>query len=70
MGVALDGRHGLQAEPVERVRPEVADEHVGRGEQILEMRPAVGLAQVEHDAPLPPVVEREGRVGHVALNAQ
>ena len=70
MRMALDGRRGLQPEPVEGVGAEVADEDVGRGEQVLEVLPSLGSAQVEHDAAFAPVVEREGRVRHVAVDAQ
>ena len=68
--VAFDRGRRLEAEPVEGVRAEVADEDVGGGEQLFETLPAVGLPQVEHHAALAPVVEREGRVRHVAVDAQ
>ncbi len=34
------------------------------------MLATLGIAQVEHDAALAPVVEREGRVRHVVVDAQ
>ncbi len=70
VGMAGDGGGRREVEPVERVGSEVADEHVRRRQQLLEA-PAVGrVAQVEDDAPLPTVVEGEGRIGQVALHAE
>lgn len=68
--VAGDGRLGLQVELVERVRPEVADEDVGRREEVFEALPVDGLAQVEDHAALAPVVERERGVGEVVADAE
>ncbi len=63
--MAGDGRLGLEAQLVEGVGPQVADEDVGGLEQGVEALAGLGLAQVEHDAALAPVVEGERRVGHV-----
>ena len=68
--VAFDRGPRLESEPVEGVRAEVADEDVGGGEQLFETLPTAGLPEVEHHAALAPVVERERRVRHVAVDAQ
>ena len=39
-------------------------------EELLEVYAVVRVAQVEDDAPLAPVVENEGRIGEVAVDAQ
>ena len=60
----------LEPEPVERVRPQVGDEDVGRLEQFFEQA-ALGLVlQVEHHAALAPVVQRERGVRDVGADAE
>ncbi len=65
VGMAAQRFVGMEPELVQRVRPEVADKDVRRGQQIFQALAIAGLPQVEHDAPLPPVVEGEPRVRQV-----
>ena len=60
----------LEVEAVERVGAQVGEEDVRRGEQLLEPVPGLGLAQVEDDAALAPVVLREGGVREVLADPE
>lgn len=55
----------LEIELVEGIRAQVADEDVGRGQEVFEVLAVARFTQVEHDAPLSPVVEGEPRVREV-----
>ena len=67
---ATDGGVWLEAEAIERVGTQVGQEHVGGGEQHLEVFPGSGVAQVEHDAALAAVVLPEGGVGEVLADPE
>ena len=69
-GVAGHRRGRLQAETIERVGPEIADEDIRRRQQVLQMLFVLGPAQVQHDAAFAPIVEGEGRVRHIAVDPQ
>lgn len=65
VGMAFHGRRRLEVEVVERVGPEVADEDVGGGQELLQGRPTGPGPQVEDRTALPAVVECEGGIGDV-----
>jgi hypothetical protein len=60
----------LQVECIEGVRAQVAEEDVGRGEELLEGVAVLGGTQVEDHAPLPPVVLGEGGVRKILADPQ
>ena len=66
------GHRGRRLEPeaVERVGAQVGEEHVRRGQQLLQPLPGLGVAHVEDDAALAPVVLREGGVRQVPADAE
>jgi hypothetical protein len=68
--MALDSGGRLESQAIEGIGPEVADEDVGGGEEVLKVLAVIGLVQVKHDAAFAPVVEGEGRIGHVAVDTQ
>ena len=68
--MAGDGGGRLEVEAVERVGAQVGEEDVRRREQLFQPFPRLGLAQVEDDAALAPVVLREGGVREVLADAQ
>ena len=68
--MALDGGPRFEAETVERVGAQIGEKDVGRREQLLELLLGLGLAQVENDAALAPVVLREGGVGEVLADTE
>ena len=62
-------RVGVEAELVEHVGLQVGHEHVGVGEELLHPGLTFVGAEIEHDRPLAPVVERVRRVRHLAFHA-
>ena len=68
--MAGDRVRRLQAEPVEGVGAQVGHEDVGACQQLLEPVPSLGIAQVEYDAALAAVVQREGGVGELLSDPQ
>ncbi|CAB4584266.1 unannotated protein [freshwater metagenome] len=66
------GEHRVvaEAESFQGVGPHVGDEHVGRGEQALHVRPALLGLEVEHHRPLAAVVDLERRHALLVRDAE
>ena len=59
--VAASSAFGPRPEPLDRVGPQVGEEHVGGGDQPAHRARAVVGPEIEHDGALAPVVEVERR---------